>query len=208
MKSKDAHKLTRTKAIVVTVVLAATTLLLTSASAKAELQTVKAGNLSLQVPANWKQMKTTSQFRLAQFQIPGDAADDEPAELVVYYFGGGATGGVAANVQRWVDQFQPQGRKVDVSQGKSENGEYVLANISGTWKKPDGPPFAQKTIDKPGSRVIGVVLTLPMGDQQEYFFLKLAGSDALVQSQLEALRTAFAAKVTTETPFPLEGITK
>ena len=176
--------------------------------AKAEVQNVKAGNLTLKIPPNWKQSKTTSQFRLAQFQIPGDQANDDPAELVVYYFGGGPTGGVAANVQRWIDQFQPQGRKAELFSGKSELGEYVLANISGTWKKPDGPPFAQKTIDKPGSRVIGVVLMMPKGDEKEYFFLKLAGPDAVVQQQVDALRTAFAADAASEKPFELEGVAK
>ncbi len=173
--------------------------------ARGETRTVKAGNLTLKIPADWEQLKTESQFRLAEFKIPSSQAGEEAAELVVYYFGGGPTGGVAANVQRWVDQFREQGRQVELTQGKAELGEYVLANISGTWKKPDGPPFAQKSIDKPGSRVIGVVLMIPRGQEKEYFFLKLAGPDALVQAQADALRSALAAERATEKPYPLDA---
>jgi hypothetical protein len=66
------------------------------------------------------------------------------------------------------------------------------------------PPFAQKTIDKPGSRVIGVVLVVEKEDTKDYYFLKLSGPDGLVKSQAPALRTAFGADAKAEKPFKLE----
>lgn len=168
-----------------------------------KLVTVKARDIALHVPASWEKVKTSSKFRAAQFRIPNDNADAEPAELVVYYFGG-PTGGIKANVERWIGQFHEENRKVDLVKNTWRDGAYILADVSGTWKKPDGPPFAQKTIDKPGSRVIGVVLLVEKEGSKDYYFLKLSGPDGLVKSQAPSLRTALGADVKAEKPFKLE----
>ena len=170
-----------------------------------KLVTVEARDIKLQVPTSWEQVETDSKFRAAQFRIPNKKADAEAAELVVYHFGG-PTGGIKANIQRWIDQFHEENRKVDLVRSKWRNGSYVLSDVSGTWKKPDGPPFARKTIDKPGSRVIGVVLVVEKEDTKDYYFLKLSGPDGLVKSQAPALRTAFGADAKSEKPFKLEDV--
>lgn len=168
-----------------------------------KLVTVEARDIKLHVPASWEQVKTTSMFRAAQFRIPHSKADAEAAELVVYHFGG-PTGGIKANIERWINQFHVKDRKVHLVKNEWRDGSYVLADVSGTWKKPDGPPFAQKTIDKPGSRVIGVVLVVGKDDTKDYYFLKLSGPDGLVKSQAPALRAAFGADAESEKPFKLE----
>lgn len=170
-----------------------------------KLVTVKARDITLQVPASWEQVKTSSKFRAAQFRIPNSKADAEAAELVVYYFGG-PTGGIKANIERWISQFHKENRKVDLVKNKWSDGTYVLADVSGTWKKPDGPPFARKTIDKPGSRVIGVVLVVEKEGSKDYYFLKLSGPDGLVKSQALALRSALGADVQAEKAIKLEDL--
>ncbi len=184
-----------------TVLLVAT---IATADEKPKLKSVAARGITLQVPASWKNVKTTSKFRAAQFAISAKQAGDEGADLVVYHFGGGATGGIKSNVTRWVGQFHKNGRKVELSQGKSKLGEYVVSEVSGTWKKPDGPPFARKTIDKPGSRVIGVILIAKTDNKDDYYFLKLSGPDALVKSQAADLRAAFGYNIKSEKPLKLE----
>lgn len=169
-----------------------------------ESKTVSAGAIKLSVPEAWRQQRTTSKFRLAQFQIPGVRPEDEDAELVVYYFGG-PTGGIKANINRWVGQFHEKDRKVTLTHGKSDQGEYVLADISGTWKKPDGPPFARKTIDKPGSRVIGVILIIGAEGAKDYYFINLSGPDSLVRSQAGVLRSAIGADQESEEPYNVNG---
>lgn len=169
-----------------------------------ESKVVSAGAIKLKVPEPWRQQGTTSKFRLAQFEIPGAKPEDENAELVVYYFGG-PTGGIKANIDRWVSQFHEKDREVTLTRCEGDQGEYVLADISGTWKKPDGPPFARKTIDKPGSRVIGVILTVNANDQKDYYFLKLSGPDSLVKSQAGVLRSAIGADPKTEKPYKVDG---
>lgn len=173
------------------------------AEEKGEVTAVKAKAITLKVPKDWKSVATRSRFRAAQFSIPGEKPDDEAAELVVYHFGG-PTGGIKANVDRWIGQFHEKGRTVKLSQGKSEQGEYVLANVAGTWKKPIGPPFARKTKDTPNSRVIGVILMPEVDGEKDYYFLKFGGPDALVAAQADELRTAMGASEKTEKPYKLE----
>ncbi len=161
---------------------------------------VKANALRLQVPESWKQVRSNSQMRAAQFDVPAKDEQGEGAELVVFYFGGGATGGTEANIERWIGQFQEKGREVKLSRGEFKQGEYIVADISGTWKKPDGPPFARKTIDKPNSRVINVIAIVTDGGEKDHYFLKLSGPDKLVKSQAKALREALGAKPDSEKP--------
>jgi len=172
-------------------------------SEKSEFKKVAAGAISLRVPESWRAKETTSKFRIAHFEISSVKPEDDDAELVVYYFGG-PTGGVRANIERWIGQFHEEGRDVKLSRGKGEQGEYVIADIVGTWKKPDGPPFARRTIERPGSRVIGVVLVIGDGNPEDYYFLKLSGPDALVKSQAKTLRVAIGVDLTSERPYKME----
>ncbi len=172
-------------------------------AAEDELKTIEARGLELQVPSSWKPVRVTSQFRIAEFDIPSQQAEAEGAEFVVYYFGG-PTGGVRANVNRWIGQFHEQGRQVKMASGKCRDGRYIVADISGTWKKPDGPPIARKTIDKPGSRVVNVILIAKKREAEDYYFLKLSGPNEVVKKQAAVLRQTFGAKLADEKPFRLE----
>ena len=166
-----------------------------------ELKKVTARNLELHVPKSWEFVKPTARFREAEFSIPAQTGDG--AELVVFQFGG-PTGGIAANIKRWIGQFHENGRQVKLVHGECKDGRYILADISGTWKKPDGPMFAQKTVDKPNSRVINVIIVKGDVGSEDYYFLKLAGPDQLVAQQATALRAAFAAKTDSERPYESE----
>lgn len=165
-----------------------------------DLQAVKVGSGTLEVPASWKQGTSNSRMRLAQFSLPKSEQGDD-VELVVFYFGGGATGGIQANLDRWEGQFHPEKRQVTTVQGKCRDGSYVLSDISGTWKKPDGPPFAQKTIDQPGSRVVSIIWILEKDGKTDHYFLKLSGPDAAVKSHLAELHRAIQADSTSEKPW-------
>ena len=173
----------------------------TAQQGESKLTSVAARDITLQVPESWKPVKVVSSSRLLQYEIPNTEADGESADLVVYYFGG-STGGVRANIERWIGQFYDKDRTVELSTGKCRDGSYVLADISGTWKKPDGPPMARKTIDQPGSRVIGVILTTEKEQTKDWYFLKLSGPDHLVKSQSSALLEAFGAEASR--PFTLQ----
>lgn len=166
------------------------------------VRAVQARTIELKIPADWTTQKTAAEMRVAQFGVPANSDDGEDGQLVVFYFGG-PTGGIEANVKRWIGQFAAEDRKLEMFQGKCAAGSYILVDTTGTWNKPDGPPFARKTISTPNSRVLNVILIEEKDDQQDYYFMKLSGSVDLVSKHTAALRTAIGAEAETEKPFEL-----
>lgn len=165
--------------------------------AENETREVKAADLILNVPKSWEQVAPPPQarrFRKAQFAIPAEKGDREPAELVVYYFGGSG-GGVDANIQRWVGQFEAKGREVKLTRGTSSQGPYVVVDVSGTFNKPIGPPILQKSEPMPGSRMLAVVLNV---EKKGNYFLKLTGQQNTVTSVAEEFRAAFGGDAANE----------
>ncbi|HEV8068573.1 MAG TPA: hypothetical protein VGP76_12615 [Planctomycetaceae bacterium] len=161
-------------------------------------KTIKAGDLTLTVPEAWEKQSVRSQFRKAQMKVPDVAGDKDETDFVVYYFEGGG-GGVDANVQRWVAQFLPAGRKIKSTSGKSSQGEYVFVDLLGTWKKPIGPMVQQKTQQMPNSRALSVILTTKEGN----YYLRLTGPEKTVAANADAFRAAFGADAKTEKDRPL-----
>ena len=170
---------------------------LAQATDEAKTRSVKARTLELQIPADWKQQKTTSSMRAAQFAGP------DGVEFVVFYFGG-PTGGIKANIDRWVGQFAKDDLKLKMTEGKCDAGSYILVDCKGTWNKPDGPPFARKTKATPNSRVINVIVVEELAEnKKDYYFLKLSGSSEAVEKQLKAVRASIGADMEKETEFKL-----
>ena len=157
---------------------------------------VKIKAITLDVPKSWEQQPASNRLRLAEFKIkPAEGETD--AEIVVYSFGGGG-GGVAANVSRWVKQFEAEGREVKVTEGKSKAGEYVLVDISGTYNKPVGPPIRQQTEKTPNSRMLAAIINV--GEEGNYF-LKLTGGKKTVEAQVEDFRKSLGSDKSSEKPF-------
>lgn len=60
--------------------------------------------LRYDAPAEWIAVEPSSAMRVAQFQLPRVAEDNEDAECTVFYFGGEG-GTVEANLDRWTNQM-------------------------------------------------------------------------------------------------------
>ena len=163
-------------------------------------QVVEVKEIKLTVPKAWKQEKPSNQFRVAQFKIAPVEGDKEETELVITQFGGGG-GGVNDNIKRWENQFEAKDRKIKVTKGKSQLGEYVVVDGTGTYLKPDGPPIAGKTKPTPGSRVLNVMLMI---EDKGVYFLKLAGPEKTVAGTATDLRTSFGAKADDEKDYKPE----
>jgi len=152
----------------------------------------KAQGLDLQILKDWKEKPVSNNLRLAQFEIPAVEGDLEPAELVVFPpFGGTAS----ENIKRWVGQFENEGLRADFTKGKAAQGTYVLADLSGTFKKPDGPPIMRKTKPAPNYRMLSVMLTT---EKEGSYFLKLTGPEKTVKAAAEAFRKSFGGDHTKE----------
>lgn len=161
---------------------------------------VVAKDITLNVPANWKQSPASNNLRTAQFALPAVDGDKDDAELVVYFFGG-AGGGVNANLERWSGQFQPGGKKQKIYKGQSKQGEYYLLDITGVYNKPIGPPINRQTNPTPGYQMLAVVL---MVKDKGNYFLKLTGPQKTVSAASKAIRVAIDADLKKETELKAE----
>jgi gluconolactonase len=165
------------------------------ADEKVETVTVKARDITLEIPKAWKSSPPSSNMRLAQFEIPAVEGDEEPADLVIFPpFGGG----VSQNVQRWIGQFSSQGRQLKLTQGEAEQGKYVVVDITGTYNKPDGPPIQGRTIPTPGYRMLAVLFSKTGGG--DYSF-KLTGPEKTVGEATDLFRASFGGDAEKEKPY-------
>ena len=82
---------------------------------------VEVAGYSFSSPSNWVSSKPTSKMRKAQFNVPGK--DGKDAEVAFFHFGGGGAGGVKANVDRWMGQFESP--KIKISKTRL-SGKYLL----------------------------------------------------------------------------------
>jgi len=155
--------------------------------AAADTEDVKIQDITLSIPASWKQEAPANRLRLAQFKIEPVKEDKEPAEIVVSSFGGGG-GGVDANLKRWIGQFEAEGRESKVTSGECEQGKYYISDLSGTYLKPIGPPIAGKTKPAPGYRSVGVIL---QAVDKGVYFIKLTGPEKTVDAAVKDLRASF-----------------
>ena len=123
-------------------------------------QAESASGLSWTAPPAWKSQGARP-MRAATYVVPPSSGDKEPGECAVYFFGGGQGGGVRANVERWLGQFQtPDGGPVDEIasvEDKTISGiEITTVDVSGTYLfKP--APMSPRAIPKPGYRMLAAI---------------------------------------------------
>jgi len=109
-------------------------------------------------------------------KIEPAAGDDEPAELVITAFPGGA-GSVEANIDRWEKQFVDADKrtpKAKVEKRKGLNVDVTRVEVSGRFFA--GMPGAAAKTEKPNYRLLGAIVTVP--DASYYF--KLTGPEKTV----------------------------
>ena len=169
------------------------------APAKETEETVKVDlqGVNLQVPKSWEKQQPTSRLRLGQFAIPAVEGDEEPGELAIFPPFGGS---IQANVSRWIGQFEGQGRQMKTTQGECEQGKYVLVELTGTYKKPFGPPFLQQTKPAENYKMLAVILSSKDGGN---YFLKLTGPKATVAGSADSFRKSFGGDASKETDYEL-----
>jgi hypothetical protein len=156
------------------------------------------GGLKLKFPENWKSGKPDNSMRIAQFAIPAAKGDKEEGELVLFF---GFGGGVKANIDRWIGQFQSAERKVNVKQGATETAQYFIVEITGTYNKSIGKPRNRQTKPTSGSRMLGVILGV---EDKGLYFLKMTGPDKTVAAQGTALRASFGSDAKKEKEVDLD----
>ena len=131
--------------------------------------------INFESPDSWESSEPSNNMRKAQFSASSPSG--KSAEVVFYYFGSGNTGGIQANVDRWMKQFEePLGKKVDtVTIGKTR---VTYAQAHGTFMS--GRPFGPKT-PNPGYGLLAAIIEGKGGA----VFIKMTGPKAAVEANIQ-----------------------
>ncbi len=137
-------------------------------------------SLKFTAPTGWTEEKTTSSMRVAQYKLPKVEGDSTDASLILYYFGQGQGGDVAANIERWVGQMK-QSEEIDSkSKPKEEsltvNGlKVTTVDVSGTYTA-ETSPGSGEFHNSPNYRLRAAVIETPKGS----YYLKVVGPEKTV----------------------------
>ena len=136
------------------------------------------GSLKFQRPATWEWVPVSSPMRKAQLKIQS-ADKSQAAEVVFFHFGQGQGGGIQANAQRWMSQFQAAEGAGKVETREVGGVQMAIVTTQGTYRSgmPGGP-----TTSLENHALLGALIESSGGD----VFVKMTGPAALVQSQREA----------------------
>ena len=126
------------------------------------------------VPKSWESSPPSSEMRRAQLKVEPLEGDDYAAELVVFAIKGGG-GTVDANLTRWQKLFKDEDGnppKIESKKVQAKNIEVTRAETSGHYY-PAAFPGAPKQPDRPGARLLGVIIT---GEKYGYY-VRMVGPD-------------------------------
>jgi hypothetical protein len=175
--------MTRIQGVPRVVGLGAIAVVLLGLGADAPKQTIDARGLTFEVPASWKSSKPSSNMRRAEIKIDPAKGDENPAELVVFAFPGGA-GSVEANIQRWRSQFKDADGnppKVESKTVKGSNVEVTRVETAGHYY-PSQFPGRPKEPDQPHYRLLGAIVQ----SKTTGYFLKMVGPDKTMKDNRAA----------------------
>lgn len=139
-------------------------------------------------PSGWKAVTPASTMRAGQWIALEESrkGQEDPVEVVVFFFGQGQGGDAASNIARWQGTMSIAGGKPAPSQTQSRmvNG-YKISEVvaygtySGSMAATGAPPTP-----KAGYGLAGVVVESPGGN----IFVRMTGSERLVKKALPTLR--------------------
>jgi len=131
--------------------------------------------LTWTVPARWTPQGERP-MRLATYTVPAAKGDTEGGECAVFYFGPNQGGGVEANIDRWVGQFENAGKPVRSTQ-TLHGLEVARVKVGGTFLAPGGPNMESQG-QKPNYVLLGAIASGPKGA----VFFKLTGPAKTIQA--------------------------
>lgn len=128
-------------------------------------------------------------MRAATYRVPASSGDTEDGECAVFFFGPGQGGGVEANIERWVGQFEQPDGKPSSERAKRQNEtinglSVAMVALNGTYKG-GGPAMGGSGGSKPGYRLLGAIVSGP----QAGVFFKLTGPEKTVAAAEKEFRS-------------------
>ena len=145
------------------------------------------GQFDFVLASPWKKAENTGMMTKAVLAWPVEGGT--PIEAKFYDFGG-PSGGIEANIARWVSQFEgkPEVKQEELTFGSTK---VILLTASGTYL--DGGPMSPTKTPRPDYTLFGAILA---GDQSN-IFIKMAGPKAAMakaQADFKKLTTSPVAK--------------
>ncbi|MFN0111264.1 MAG: hypothetical protein ACKVZH_20565 [Blastocatellia bacterium] len=145
-----------------------------------------APEVSWTAPLGWES-KPPSQMRAATYIVPAAKGDSEGGECAVFDKIGG---GVQANIDRWIGQFEQADGSSSAAKAKQKketiNGLPVTTvDLTGTFAG-GGMAMGQPATKKPDYRLLGAIVEAPSGE----VFFKLTGpakTIAAAQADFQAM---------------------
>jgi len=141
------------------------------------------GGLTMTAPAEWESVAPKSNLIQSEFKAPRDQKEDLARVTVM-----GASGGIDANIDRWIGQFDG-GKKEDAKIEKMDvSGATVhIVDIAGTFKDSmGGGPFAPGPMKKRENyRMIGAIIETK---KDGLVFIKMTGPKATLESLADGFK--------------------
>ena len=129
-------------------------------------------------PEKWVSSPPSSKMRKAQFTVSGDEGKD--AEVAFFHFGRGGAGGVKANVDRWMSQFEEAKDRIIK---KTVIGDIPVTYVQANGTFLSGRAFGPKT-PKPNFALLAAIIEGKGGS----IFIKMTGPKKTVESQVSNLK--------------------
>jgi len=147
----------------------------TNSANAAPVEAPPAPPIQYELPPGWKE-KPLTPMRVASFSIPGGAAGDADASIVML---SGEAGGELENVNRWRGQIGLEAIGPEALDGltthvDARGHDFVLVDLVGTQ-----PAAGEKSKE----RILAATLT----ENNQSWFIKMTGPDEVVEAQRGAL---------------------
>lgn len=146
----------------------------------------EAGGIVWSYPSAWTKAPARP-MRVATYTVPAMEGDPEAGECAIFYFGPGQGGDVAANIDRWVTQFENAGQPEKTTL-KVDGMNVTRVQISGTYLAPGGAMMESQG-KKANYLLLGAIVEAPGGSvffkftgPQKTVAGAEAGFDAMIQS--------------------------
>jgi len=155
-----------------------------------EDQTIDVSEFTFKYGEPWIRQQVSSPMRAGQLTYDHKDENLKDVDLVIYFFGAGQGGGIQANIDRWIGQFEGT-PKYTIDKKDLGGKEVTFLEASGTYMESMGGPFSSSKTAQPDFTMLAAILPSDQGA----VFLKLTGPNASVEALKEDF-TKFA-----ESPF-------
>jgi hypothetical protein len=146
---------------------------------RADDATFKVGDITFTRPDKWESVAVTSMMRAAQLKVT-DADGKNSADVVFFQFGPSGAGGIQANVERWLGQFEEPRDQINAKVENTTVGKTKVTYVQaeGTYKSgmPGGP-----TSPMPDYGLMGAMVG---NEGDNIIFIKMTGPKSLVKSSM------------------------